>query len=127
MSSERSEEVDDILREGWQLENNKNFVKAEKKFSEAIALASNSSDAYAGRGEALFNLGKYTEAIADCTRALEYSPDGRKFSALVTRSLAYSRQGHFHEAVRDADLAIEIEPHEKNGYLARALAHANSL
>ncbi len=65
-------------------------------------------------------MGKYEEAIADATRALELDPNSA--FAYQTRAEAYRMLGKYEEAIADATRALEVDPNSAFAYRTRAEA-----
>ncbi len=74
-------------------------------------------------GNALNNLGRYSEAIASFDRALEIQPDLKE--AWYNRGLALGNLGRYDEAIAAYDQAIEIKPDKDEAWYGRGLALAN--
>jgi tetratricopeptide (TPR) repeat protein/serine/threonine protein kinase len=77
--------------------------------------------AYMNRGVIHANNGRWTEAIADYSRALKMNPASH--SSYRNRAIAYERQGEFEKALADYNKAIEWQP-SADFYCNRALFHA---
>lgn len=77
--------------------------------------------AYNRRGYAYTALGKYKEAIDDCTKGLA-SPEYRADS-FYNRANAHHMLGKFSEAIFDATAAIAIDPNKPYYYRTRSLAY----
>jgi tetratricopeptide (TPR) repeat protein len=66
-------------------------------------------------------MGKYDEALADYTKAIELDPtDGELY---LIRGVAYSLKGFQDEAIRDYSIAIAIDPGNSDAYFNRAQAY----
>jgi tetratricopeptide (TPR) repeat protein len=61
------------------------------------------------------------KALADFTSSVELSPDVRAFNF---RALVYSELGECEKAIKDYDMAIELNPNFANAYYNRANAYA---
>ena len=84
--------------------------------------------AYASRGFAKNELGRYEEAIADCDEAIRLGPTSKDVltSAYSNRGLAKNKLGRFEEALEDLDGAIDLNPDNKeiltSAYASRGFA-----
>ena len=78
------------------------------------------SDAPRERGEAHYDEGKYSQAIAEYSTAIELNPYRDDY--LVRRGWAYERLNEHQNALEDANLAIQIDPGDPRGYDLRAQA-----
>ncbi|KAF8392967.1 hypothetical protein HHK36_021208 [Tetracentron sinense] len=63
---------------------------------------------HANRAICFSKLGKYDDAIKECTKALELNPTYMK--ALVRRGEAHQRLEHFEEAIADMKKILELDP-----------------
>jgi len=76
---------------------------------------------YTNRGNKLFQLRRYDEAISDFSKAIaSYPDDGLVYGS---RAKAYYFLGKHREALLDYDRAIAIDPYSKRFYYDRALAY----
>lgn len=85
--------------------------------SRAMELSTPTPDDFADRGWALLNLGRFEEAIAEYTQALESRgpPQGWNYAwrmDLRHRGKCYFRLGRFEEALRDFAALFELAPKE---------------
>uniref|UniRef100_A0A8D8UDQ7 DnaJ homolog subfamily C member 7 n=1 Tax=Cacopsylla melanoneura TaxID=428564 RepID=A0A8D8UDQ7_9HEMI len=64
------------------------------------------------RATVLFRMGKYNEAIADCTLALEKDPNYLK--ALIRRSKCFYELGQYKECVQDAEKINKMDSSREN-------------
>ena len=76
---------------------------------------------YTNRGNKLFQLRRYDEAIADFTKSIAAYPDDELIYG--SRGKAYFFLGKYQEALRDFDRAIVLKPDSKRFYYDRALTH----
>lgn len=76
---------------------------------------------YTNRGNKLFQLKRYDEAIADFSKAIAAYPDDEL--VLGTRAKAYYFLGKFQEALLDFDRAIVLKSDSKRLYYDRALTY----
>jgi protein O-mannosyl-transferase len=77
---------------------------------------------YNGRCVAYSNLDNYSQAIDDCSRAIEIKPD--YFEAYTSRGIAYFSLGNYKQAIEDYDRAIEIKPGYLEAYINRGIAYS---
>ena len=96
------------------------FGQAIADFSEAIRLAPDDADAFAGRGWARFSMKEITDAIRDFDQAIRLSPGAANF---------YLERGHLHlvngdldASVRDLTEAINLNPGSASAHNNRGLA-----
>ena len=76
---------------------------------------------YTNRGNKLFQLKRYDEAIADYSKAISVYPnDDLVYSS---RAKAYYFQGEYQLALRDYERAIAMNPNSKRLYYDRALTY----
>ena len=75
---------------------------------------------YTNRGNKLFQLRRYDEAIADFNKAIAAHPDELLYGS---RAKAHYFLGEYPEALADYDQAIAFKPDSKRLYYDRALAH----
>jgi tetratricopeptide (TPR) repeat protein len=93
--------------------------KNSKSYLSLKELASNKNKAWYSRGNALFDLGRYEEAISSYDKAIEIDPDSQ--SIWLNRSVAIRNLGRYTEAIISCEKALDINPdslelwHEK-GY-----------
>jgi protein O-mannosyl-transferase len=76
---------------------------------------------YTNRGNKLFQLRRYDEAIADFSKAIAAYPDDELLYG--SRAKAYYFLGKYQEALLDFDRAIALKPDNKRFYYDRALAY----
>ena len=89
-----------------------------EKFQDIPRLITRLSSAYYNRGKEHENRGKFDDAIAEYTRAIEIKDDF--FEAYRNRGMAYYRNGNYENAKADFDKAIEIKPNDAVAYENRA-------
>lgn len=78
-------------------------ISAELESGEDIRSACHSN-----RSICFLKLGKYDEAIKECTKALELNPSYLK--ALVRRGEAHEKLEHYDEAIADMKKILELDP-----------------
>ena len=93
---------------------NEEYVEAVDDFTRVIESADESADDYAGRGQALAELGDYDRALSDLDRALEMaeaqpSPQSKAYS-LSGKGLALVGLGRYQEAHDVIERSIELCP-----------------
>lgn len=69
------------------------------------------------RGDAAMEAGKYYEAVAAYTEAIDREPN--KSANYVSRSAAYDLLNEIDNAIADANKAIELDPKNANAYEVR--------
>lgn len=79
-----------------------------------------SADAFKVKGNQLLAEGKLDDAIAAYTSAIEL--DGANAVYFANRSSAYIKQESYGAAIKDADMAIAINPNYVKGYYRRGTA-----
>jgi tetratricopeptide (TPR) repeat protein len=72
---------------------------------------------YNNRGNAYADLGNYSQAIDDCSRAIEINPGYAE--AYYNRGNPYRRLGNYKQAIEDLSRAIEIKPDFTDAYNSR--------
>ncbi|MFZ2541861.1 MAG: tetratricopeptide repeat protein, partial [Gallionella sp.] len=76
---------------------------------------------YTSRGNKLFNLKRYKEAIADFSKAIAVYPGDDLIYG--SRAKAYYFTGQYQQALRDFERAIALNPNSKRLYYDRALTY----
>ena len=95
-------------------------------WDDAEKLLRNNPDAYGveriytNRGNKLFQLRRYDEAIADFNKAIAAHPDELLYGS---RAKAYYFVGQYQKALADYDQAIALKPDSKRLYYDRALTY----
>ncbi len=112
--------AEDWLREGREEENPQVQIDC---FTKAIRLNPELAEAYACRGTANSDLGRYDKAIADYTRAIGLSPDNAQ--TYNNRGYAYEKLGQYDRAIADYTRAVRIDPHYSSAYNNRGVAYYN--
>lgn len=92
----------------------------------ASALATNNQQAelYNKSCSQQIELADYKNAIADCTSAIALANNPTE--PLLSRAIAYYRQGNYLAAIQDSDRAISLHKCDFRAYYNRALAHAGA-
>ncbi len=99
------------------------YQEAITNYNKAIALNSQSADAYNNRGLAYGNLQKYQEAIADFTKAIAINPQDAE--AYHNRGNAYRNFKKYEKAIADYTKVIKIDPHNVEALYIRGLVYRN--
>ncbi len=81
------------------------YDKRTKFFSEFISQNPDSGLAYTLRGDSYWYSGSLTEAVEDCSHALQLNPNDA--SALLSRGQVFAELRRFREAVEDLNAALE--------------------
>ncbi len=97
--------------------------KARAHFEGVVAARPHDLNARAGLMEALFELDRYEEALAQANRAIEDDPESYWFLSQRANILFFLDRHA--QAIRDADRLIGMEPTISEGYVrrARSMAH----
>ncbi|GAM25433.1 hypothetical protein SAMD00019534_086080 [Acytostelium subglobosum LB1] len=94
----------------------KNYTLAYQLFTEALEIDPKfdtyNSQLYNNRAAAALQLNKITEAIDDCTKAIELDPNYVK--ALTRRAQCYLKKEQFEDAVRDYEKAKTLDPENED-------------
>ena len=77
---------------------------------------------YNNRGFTANGLGRYAEAITDCTKAIALEPGIAETHTI--RGRAYSGVGQYDKAIADFTKALEIDPKHATAYFNRGVAYA---
>ncbi len=77
--------------------------------------------AYTNRGNANVLLGRYQQAIEDCTKALQIKPDYSY--AYFNRGFAYAKLEQYQRAIEDLSHGIRLKPDDGSGYFNRGNAY----
>src|SRR5262249_45068143 len=85
----------------------KRYDQAIAGITEAIRLDGKRAASYHERGMAYSGAGRYSEAIADYSRAIELAPNGDNYSH---RGYAQMELGKMEEALADLNKALELSP-----------------
>jgi tetratricopeptide (TPR) repeat protein len=78
---------------------------------------------YNNRGNAYYNLGQYSQAISDYTRAIELNPEYAK--AYCHRGVVYRKLGNLDQAISEYIKAIELNPKYAAAYNNRGNAYSD--
>lgn len=106
-----------------------NYEEAVAAYTEAIDAGDNVIIAYANRCYANQSLGRYQEAIDDCTRSLELASESAeagediegfsRWEVLNNRAVSYMSQGRYEDALADLDEAVALNPDYADAYANR--------
>ncbi len=80
-----------------------------------------SAEFYVNQGVDHLQNGRYDQAIADYTKALEKDP--RLVEAYTNRGLAHEAKGQLDQAIADYTKALGINPQEASAYVSRGYAY----
>lgn len=89
-------------------------------WSDALAKAGEHPRAYVGRANALIDIGRYDDAISDCTKAIKLISSYPE--AYYNRGLAYLKKGEQDPAIRDFSRTLELVPDHTDSLLNRGNA-----
>ena len=109
--------ANNYFQEGLDKLSSKNYRIARAKFTKAIELNPNYSDAYLGRGNSKYNLKSYQSAILDYTKAIDLNTNS--FESYFARGKAYKELKEFKLANIDFTKAIELKPNSSDSYFER--------
>jgi tetratricopeptide (TPR) repeat protein len=101
-------DVSEIIEEGRQCLEDKDFDQAIKLFDEAIAANRKNHVAYNCKGDVLFTLEKYEEAIKCYDEALKIKPN--YFDVLKDKGLAHCKLKDYKRAIDCYDEALLLKP-----------------
>ena len=76
---------------------------------------------YKWRGMSCHAVGRYEDAIADHTRAIELEPENAEY--YDSRSVSYHAVGRYDEAIADCTRAIELQPENAEYYHSRGMSY----
>ncbi|GAA6105584.1 tetratricopeptide repeat protein 1 [Tachysurus ichikawai] len=93
--------------------NNREYVEAQKSYTDALAVCpvcyrKERSILFSNRAAARIHLEEKTDAISDCTKAIELNPDYVR--ALLRRAELYEQTEKLDEALEDYKTVLEKEP-----------------
>lgn len=109
-----SHDVEDLIRAGFELSHEGNWIGAIKAYKEALALDPSSSKAFANMGYAQNQLGLYDDAIESLTKAIDLGKRGgdNHPAPYAYRAFSFKSKRMSREALRDLDAALEMKPHD---------------
>jgi len=82
-----------------------------RAYERAVEIAPDDAGAHSGMAQALYDLGRYDEALASFGRAAEISPG---FATDAGRGMALLRLGRYGEAIEPLDRAVRGRPGDAN-------------
>ncbi len=100
-----------------------NVKKALEASEKAVALDSDSAEAHASRGMAMFISENYPEAEREFSKSIELNPN--LFEAYYYFGLAYSSQGDFEKAIDMYKKAIEVNPADYQSIIFLSQAYSS--
>jgi tetratricopeptide (TPR) repeat protein len=115
-----AQSAEDWLRKGKDESNPELQVEY---FTQAIRLNPELADAYACRGMANSDLGRYDKAIADYTKAIDLNPENAQ--TYNNRGYAYEKLERHDSAIADYTRAIRLDPHYAAAYNNRGVVYYN--
>lgn len=89
-----------------------------ESLSDVVAHNPSDPEAYNTRGAAYARIGKFSDAIADFTKAVQLDPNNA--AAFTNRALAYRQTKHNDLALADFNHALQSNPNHAPAYLGRA-------
>lgn len=100
-------------------------------FNKTIELNPKMVEAYFSRGLIYVYQNKFYEALDDCKKAIELTPDVERFPIYAIRSFAHAGLGNYTQALSDSEKAIKLCPYSQSvllafSYLSRGYAHGMS-
>lgn len=99
------------------------YLRAIDRFTAAIRISPEFSEAFLNRGHCLRQLGDCEKAMADYTEAIRLRPDSSE--AFFSRGLEYRESfDDVRAAIDDFTAAIDLEPHLPKAYNERGLCYA---
>ena len=107
-------EINDLMRHGY---NDNKFVQLKKNI-ESI------NDAKI-RANTLFKAQKYSQAIEEYNKLLDFDPENKNFMSIIltNKALCQKKLGNNMDALKDVDKAIELNPNYSTAYVRRALIY----
>ena len=116
---------DDYYNQGISAFNHKNYEQAINKFTRALTLDPNHTDAYVWRSDAYIQLGQYQQTIEDCTQIISIDPDN--IPAYVRLGFARLSLEEYQQSLEDSNRAISLisltfNQTDTNSWLSQAYA-----
>lgn len=112
----------DLVKQGTAALKQRDYDIAIAKFSDAIRLAPNDSEAWGKRGEAYAAKGKSDNAVADCAQAVKLAPSSSE--AYVRCGYVYFHTNDFERAIEASSAAIKLDPRHSSAYSSRGLSYS---
>jgi len=115
-----AQNAEDALKQGDTLSNEEKYNEAITKYTEAITIDKEMSNAYLQRAYAYLRLKDYNNAINDYSEVIKLNPENS--FAYLSRGSAYNKTKKFDKALIDFDKVLEINPEDQEGYNNRGWA-----
>lgn len=106
--------VDELIAEGQELFDRKQFDRAAEKFAEALRLDPSHAEANDKRGACRYNRGEYGLSLGDFDKAVQLDPQNPEY--LKHRATALMALRRFDAAIEDLERALEMSPPEPLKY-----------
>jgi tetratricopeptide (TPR) repeat protein len=106
--------------EGWKLLAARKNLKALELFDTLLAENESNVNAWYSRGNSLYELGRYEEAIASYDRAISIKPD--YYGAWYNRGISLYELGIYEEAIANYDRTISIKPDDPQAWHNRGIS-----
>ncbi len=107
-----------FLQQGRDFNQARQWSAAVKSLDQAIAINPRLVEAYLERGAAFVELGKYPQAVADCSKCLKL--DGHFYLPYVILGDCYGRMHHLPQSLENYSKYIEVLPESAQPYFERA-------
>jgi WD40 repeat protein/serine/threonine protein kinase len=120
-AGEINNDVDENIKRGKQLIEQKDYQAAIHIFDMVLQLSPNDAEVYYWRGRTYFKLKEYTKAIEDFNNALQWNPNYAE--AYCWRGDAHCELGEYQEALQDANTALQFNFKLAEAYAVRSGAH----
>src|SRR5262249_3714250 len=99
------------------------FVAAVGAFTGCIMKRPDHALAFHGRARVYFKLGRYEDAVADCSKEIALNPT--ESAGWNNRAAAYNNLRQWDKAVADSSKALELQPNFWHARCNRGLAYVN--
>ena len=122
-----SDRYDNLYNQGIDDLDMKKYGQAIAKFTQVIDANPSYCGAFLGRGQALFRIGNYRQAIPDLTRAIELNPENSydlTYFSYLARGDCNRLLKQNEQAVLDFSEAINLKPDSFDAYYSRALTYS---
>ncbi|MUG92405.1 tetratricopeptide repeat protein [Scytonema sp. UIC 10036] len=94
---------------------------ASEEFENIIAIAPNSFEAWKGRGDSLFSLGRYPGALSAYEKALFYKPNDLK--TLNSKGRALYKLQKYQETLETYEKVLKLDPNNAEGWSGKGIAY----
>ncbi len=111
----------DPLSKAYVLLRRNDCSAADSEFTAFLATQPNELRAISGKADAMICLGKYDDAIAEYSHAIELDP---KWFDYLGRGVAYKAKGDLTKAIENFDSGIAIQPKDPGLYVYRGAVFA---